>query len=71
MYLLTANGTWNSQARDRIRAAVGTYNSGSLTHGAGPGMEPASLRCRDTANPFVPQWELLFRGTLNDKEFRN
>ena len=34
-------------------------NSGSLTHCAGPGIEPSSQCSRDTTNPIVPQRELL------------
>ena len=30
-----------------------------LTHCAGPGIKPTTWCWRDTANPFVPQWELL------------
>ena len=33
-----------------------------LTHCVGLGMEPVSWCCRDTANPIVPQWELLSLG---------
>ena len=33
-------------------------NAGSLTHYAGPGIEPASQCSRDTTNPIGPQWEL-------------
>ena len=31
----------------------------SLTHSAGLGITPGSQRCRDTANPIMPQQELL------------
>ena len=34
-------------------------NAGSLTHCAGPGIEPSSQCSRDTANPIAPQEELL------------
>ena len=34
-------------------------NAGSLTHCARPGLEPASQRSQDAANPIVPQPELL------------
>lgn len=33
-------------------------NSRSLTHCAGPGIEPVSQHSRDVADPIVPQWEL-------------
>ena len=34
-------------------------NTGSLTHCAGPGIEPSSQRFQDVADPIVPRWELL------------
>ena len=34
-------------------------SAGSLTHCAGLGIEPASWHSTDTADPVVPQWELL------------
>ena len=54
-------------ARDHIRATVATYATvvatpDPLTHYAEQGIEPAfwSLQCcRDTADPLVPQQELL------------
>ena len=57
-------GTWSSQARDQIQAAVVTYATlaavpDPLTYCAGPGMEPVSWDCRNTANPIAPQRELL------------
>jgi len=42
------------QARDQIQATAG-----SLTHRAGPGIEPASQRSRDAAYPLTPQQECL------------
>ena len=35
-------------------------DAGSLTHCAGPGIEPAFWSCKDMANPTAPQQELLF-----------
>ena len=57
-------GIWSSWAQDQIQAAVSTYTVATatldlLTHCARPGIEPLSSHCRDTANPIVPQWELL------------
>ena len=34
-------------------------NTGSLTHGARPGIEPASQRSQDAADPIAPQQEGL------------
>ena len=34
-------------------------NRGSLTHGAGLGIEPASQRSQDATVPIAPQWKLL------------
>ena len=34
-------------------------NTGSLTHCAGPRIEPSSQHSQDTADPVVPQGELL------------
>lgn len=36
------------------------HSCGSLTHGAGTGMEPAFGCCRDAANPAGPQQELPY-----------
>ena len=33
-------------------------NTGSLTHCAGPGIEPATQCSQDATDPIVPQWEL-------------
>ena len=49
------HGTWSSQARDQIWAAVATYTAAAampypLTHCAGLGIEPVSWCCR---NPLV------------------
>ena len=56
-------GIWSSLARDQIQAAVANYAAPaarpeSLTHCAGPGIKPASWRCRDATNLTVPQWDL-------------
>ena len=53
----------SSWDRDEIQAAGGTYATAAakkdpLTHCPGLGIEPASQRSRDTANPIVPQQEL-------------
>ena len=40
-----------------------------LIHCAGPGMEPASLCCRDTTDPVAPQWELPNFKKLNGFDF--
>ena len=50
---------------DQIQATAGTYavalaTLDPLTHCAGPGIEPASCYCTDTADPIVPQQELLY-----------
>ena len=57
-------GIWSFWARDQIRAVVATYAAAvampvPLTHSARPGINPVSWRYRDTANPIVPQQELL------------
>ena len=57
------HGIWRSQGRDQNSAAVATYTKAvvtrdPLTNCAGPGVEPVSWHCRDTANPIVPQWEI-------------
>ena len=57
----------SSQTRGQIQAAVSTYVAAAampdpLTHFAGAGIELASWRCRDAANPIAPQPQLL--GTL-------
>ena len=53
----------SSAARDQIQAKVTTYATPvathSLTNHARPGIEPTSQSSRDTANPIVPQQELL------------
>ena len=56
---------YGSQARDQIQVTVVTDAEAvapldPLTHCAGQGIELASWRCRDTADPIVPQRELLF-----------
>ena len=58
------HGIWNFWARDQIQAAVVTQAAAvatvePLTHCAGPGIEPACWRCKDTADPIVPQGALL------------
>ena len=35
-------------------------NTWSLTHCAGPGMEPAYQCCRHATDPIAPQWKLYF-----------
>ena len=64
-FFLATPGIWSYWARDQIRATVVTYTAAvatpnPLTPCAGPGIEPVSWRCRDAANPVVPQRELLF-----------
>ena len=55
----------SSRASDQIWAAVLTYTTAvaisirSLTHRAGPEMQPASQRFQVAANPIMPQQELL------------
>ena len=55
------HGLWSSWARGQIQVAVSTYTTAvicaiaaatpdPLTHCAGPGIEPASWHCSDTAN---------------------
>ena len=61
---LTAYGApYGVPSQDQIRAMVLTYAAAAvtpdpLTHCARPGIEPVSWRCRDAANPTVPQQEL-------------
>ena len=46
-------GIWGSQARYQIQATVATYATAITTP------DPLThWRCRDAANPIVPQWEL-------------
>ena len=64
-FFLATPHIWSYWARDQIRATVVTYTAAvatpnPLTPCAGPGIEPVSWRCRDAANPVVPQRELLF-----------
>ena len=47
---------WCSQARNPSHSYGG--NNGSLTHCAGPGIQPASQHSQDTTSLIVPQWEL-------------
>ena len=52
------------RARDQIWATVATYNAAAatldpLTHGARPGIKPASQLSGDVNNPVAPQQELL------------
>ena len=55
----------SSGARDQIRGTILTYATAAarpdryLIHGARPGIKPASQRSQDTADPAVPQRELL------------
>ena len=55
---------WNSWARDQIYLSsscdlcCSCRNARSLTHCAGPGVEPLSQGCRDATHPVVPRWEL-------------
>ena len=42
-----------------LNLSLSCGTAGSLTHCAGPGIEPVSQHSQDTANPVVPQWELL------------
>ena len=54
------HGTWSSQARDQIRAAVTTYATAAvlldpLIHSAGLGIEPASRPYGDAT--IASQWE--------------
>ena len=46
-----------SWGRDHI-LSCNCGNAGSLTHWAGPGMDPVSQHSRDAADPTVPQQEL-------------
>lgn len=48
---------WNSRARDQI-LSHGFGNIGSLTQCAWPGIEPATQRSQDAADPVAPQQEL-------------
>ena len=53
----------SSWARGQIQATVVTCTTAAvtpdlLTHCARPGIEPASRRCRRTANPIAPRWKL-------------
>ena len=61
-------GIWRSQARDQIPATVVTYAAAVAMSdpwppvwgwGSNPHPESASQHCRDAADPFVPQRELL------------
>lgn len=57
---LTAYGIWNYLARDQICTTVATSAivstmPGALTLYVGPGIESVSWRCRDDADPIVPQ----------------
>ena len=55
----------SSGARDQIRGTILTYATAAarpdryLIHGARPGIKPASQRSQDTADPALPQRELL------------
>ena len=40
------------------RCAAATAMADLLTRYVGPGIKPASRRCRDAAEPVAPQWEL-------------
>ena len=56
-------GTWSSQARDHIWAAVASYTAAAATanlliHCVGPRIKSLSWCCRDAADPLVPQQEL-------------
>ena len=58
-------GIASSQVRDQIRATVATCAAAvatldQLNHCTQLGMEPVSWRCREAADPIVPQWGLLF-----------
>ena len=57
------HGTWRSWARDQNLSGIS--NTGSLTHCARLGIEPASQCSRDTTNPTVPQQELLHYLIIN------
>ena len=64
-------GTWSSWARSQILVTVVTNTTaaatlGPLTHCTGPRIEPASWHCRDTADPVMPHWELLFFVSLRE-----
>ena len=55
------------QGSDPSRSCNLCYRCGNadpLTHCVGPGIKPASWRCRDTADPITPQRELLESGVL-------
>ena len=41
-------------------------NTWSLTHCAGPGVEPVSHCSRDITNPIAPQWELQENINFNE-----
>lgn len=45
-----------SQGRDQIWTTTATYTS--LTHCAGPGIEPGSWHCKEASDSTAPQWEL-------------
>ena len=50
-------GIWSFLARDQIPATAATSscsNAGSLTHCAGPGIEPAFQQSQNATNPIAP-----------------
>ena len=65
LFLATLWYRWSSQARRYIQAAAETYAAAVATldpliHCAAPGIEPAPWHCKNAANRFAPQKEILF-----------